>query len=207
MNILIAHKSRLTGEGINLIISSQFNQAEIIVIDNANDLLKRVSASSNHPWRVILIDSELVQLVTPKQLLKYSPTAKVCLISNQTSPQINAKCLRDGFNGLLPISSSASEVGYIMNILLSGQNYFPAAINMPAESFMGSNSKNNLITYRQQEVLSLVALGFSNKEIANHYNLTESTVKRHLSNIYKKLGVNNRIAAIRCGTESQLLLK
>jgi len=207
MNILIANKSRLTGEGIGLIINSQFDRAKIIVTDNANDLLKKVSKNSKQLWSVILIDSELSQLVTPKQLRRHSPTTKVCLISTQESPYISAKCLREGFNGLLPISSTANEVAHIMTVLLSGQNYFPATSNVPVESFMGSNSRNNLITYRQQEILSLVALGFNNKEIANQYDLAESTVKRHLSNIYKKLGVSNRLEAIKSGAESKLLLK
>ena len=50
-------------------------------------------------------------------------------------------------------------------------------------------------TEKELEVLSLLGLGFSNKEIAENMCITEHTVKAHLTNIYKKLGVKNRTTA------------
>ena len=52
------------------------------------------------------------------------------------------------------------------------------------------------ITAREQQVLRLVTTGLSNREIAAELSFAESTVKTHLKNIYRKLGVNNRMRAI-----------
>ena len=56
-------------------------------------------------------------------------------------------------------------------------------------------SKTELLTEREQEVLDLVADGLSNKEIAKKLFLSEKTVKNHLTNLFKKLGVNDRTNA------------
>jgi len=209
MNILIANEGRLIGEGIGSIIKSSFNQANIVVINSGNNLVEKVITSASNAWNVILVDPKLSKLAPPKWLHKHSPNTKVCLISTQDNSNIKIELLKQGFNGLLSTSSTASEVEYLMGMMLSGKNYFPENTNLPIRRFaknIENNSKSNSITYRQREILSLVALGLSNKEVANHYGLAESTVKRHLSNIFSKLGVQNRVEAIRSGAASELLL-
>ena len=49
------------------------------------------------------------------------------------------------------------------------------------------------VTPRQLEIVSAVALGGTNKEVAQHFSISEETVKRHLSNIFEKLGVFSRL--------------
>ena len=51
------------------------------------------------------------------------------------------------------------------------------------------------LTDREAEVLRLVASGAANRRIARHLSVTEQTVKFHLSNVYRKLGVSNRTEA------------
>jgi two-component system, NarL family, nitrate/nitrite response regulator NarL len=51
------------------------------------------------------------------------------------------------------------------------------------------------LTPRELQILGVVVLGFGNKEIAAHFSLSEDTVKHHLSNIFDKLGVSNRLEA------------
>ena len=48
------------------------------------------------------------------------------------------------------------------------------------------------LTSREQEIADLVSVGLSNKEIAQHLNVTQATVKTHLQQIYRKIGVKNR---------------
>lgn len=53
------------------------------------------------------------------------------------------------------------------------------------------------LTQREREILSLVNVGFSQKEIAQTVHITPETVKKHLQNCYKKLGARNKIEALR----------
>ena len=52
------------------------------------------------------------------------------------------------------------------------------------------------ITPREQEVLKLLAKGITYSEIAAQLGVTDETVKKHLKNIYRKMGVSNKIAAL-----------
>jgi DNA-binding NarL/FixJ family response regulator len=61
------------------------------------------------------------------------------------------------------------------------------------------------LTQREVEVLQLLALGLSNKQIAARLNISEHTVKFHSSSIYAKLGVASRTEAVRCGVQQGII--
>jgi len=68
--------------------------------------------------------------------------------------------------------------------------------------------KKESITLRESEVLKLVVEGYSNKEIAEKLFITHHTVKAHLSQVFKKLGVTNRTsAAVKIKENSSILLQ
>lgn len=65
---------------------------------------------------------------------------------------------------------------------------------------------NDILSEREQEVLALIAKGHSNKEIAAQLFVSENTVKKHINNIYSKLGVNRRTQALSKARELHILL-
>jgi LuxR family maltose regulon positive regulatory protein len=70
-----------------------------------------------------------------------------------------------------------------------------------SQSEIEALSTSASISPREQEVLRLISLGCSNCELAQKLSISESTVKTHLSNIYKKLNVNSRVQAVACAKE------
>jgi ATP/maltotriose-dependent transcriptional regulator MalT len=61
----------------------------------------------------------------------------------------------------------------------------------------GEQAEGPILTRREKEVLQLLAVGLSNQEIAERLFITEGTLKRHVANLYQKLGVHNRAQAVR----------
>lgn len=53
-----------------------------------------------------------------------------------------------------------------------------------------------LLTNRENEILEQIAYGFTNKEISYNLSISESTVENHIHNVYKKLGITNRVQAV-----------
>ena len=71
-------------------------------------------------------------------------------------------------------------------------------MNVTCQTYeLGMNRSVMILTLREQNILQLVYNGYSNKQIADELYISLETVKRHLSNIYKKLDVNNKIAALK----------
>ncbi len=61
----------------------------------------------------------------------------------------------------------------------------------------GSQAEAPVLTRREREILQLLAMGLSNQEMAEKLVIAEGTLKRHVANLYQKLGVHNRTQAIR----------
>jgi ATP/maltotriose-dependent transcriptional regulator MalT len=59
------------------------------------------------------------------------------------------------------------------------------------------------LSERESEVLVLVARGLSNLQVATELNISEATIKRHLANVYQKIGVNSRSGAVRMALMEQ----
>ncbi|MCD9025032.1 response regulator transcription factor [Cohnella silvisoli] len=66
-------------------------------------------------------------------------------------------------------------------------------------------SHNEILTEQETKVLRLIADGLSNKEIVPRLNITGETVKFHIKNVYRKLGVNNRVRALQRARELRIL--
>jgi DNA-binding NarL/FixJ family response regulator len=74
-----------------------------------------------------------------------------------------------------------------------------------SETLGGENGHTDELTAREREILTAVARGLSNKAISQELWVTEQTVKFHLTNVYRKLGVPSRTAAVRYAHEHGLI--
>ncbi len=61
----------------------------------------------------------------------------------------------------------------------------------------GKQAQNPGLTRREREILQLLSMGLSNQEMAEKLVIAEGTLKRHIANLYQKLGVHNRAQAVR----------
>ena len=80
-----------------------------------------------------------------------------------------------------------------------------AHTDQTAESQTPPPAEQELLTERELQVLTAVARGERNKEIAYQLGITERTVKAHLTNVYNKLGVDSRAAAVSVAMQRGLL--
>ncbi|MGB7684947.1 MAG: response regulator transcription factor [Solirubrobacterales bacterium] len=123
-----------------------------------------------------------------------SPGTRVLLVSGAgvISPSVARSA---GASGFISKDSSAVDVVKAVRTVSLGTEVFadPAAFDSP-------------LSEREQQVLSLIATGSTNKEIAAHLHLSPHTVKEHTSAIYRKLGVRNRAEATRQAQRLKILV-
>jgi two-component system, NarL family, nitrate/nitrite response regulator NarL len=109
-----------------------------------------------------------------------------------------------GIDAYLHKTSSSSELIATIGVLSRDSGGDNVVISMPrgllerlGEEPVGALSE------RESEILVLAARGFSNYRIATELNLAEGTVKRHLANVYQKIGVHSRSEAVRMALTEQ----
>ncbi|MFW5992204.1 MAG: response regulator transcription factor, partial [Halanaerobiaceae bacterium] len=89
--------------------------------------------------------------------------------------------------------------------VLQGKKVFPRAIEEQVSEIAASTRELEELSARENEVLGLLARGMSNRAIAGELYISEKTVKNHVSNILRKLSVNDRTQAVIVGLKNGLV--
>ena len=109
------------------------------------------------------------------------------------------KAVDIGVDGYILKDSESSELKRAIKAVRDGENYIQPslipALNSQLLSRDTDKDKISFLTNRELEVLVQVANGMFNKEIATNLNISERTVKNHISNIFKKIDVSDRTQA------------
>ncbi len=129
-----------------------------------------------------------------EEIRAVSPRTRVLLISGAgvISPSVARAAGASGF-----ISKDWSAVDVVKAVRM---------VSLGSEVFADNAALDSPLSEREQEVLSLIATGSTNKEIAGHLHLSPHTVKEHTSAIYRKLGVRNRAEATRQAQRLKILV-
>lgn len=124
---------------------------------------------------------------------------KVLMLTVHNEVEYLVKAVDIGVNGYILKDSESAELKKAIESVVSGENYIqPSLIPMLNAKLVSRDTdkdKIDQLTKRELEVLIKVANGMFNKEIANSLNISERTVKNHISNIFKKIQVSDRTQA------------
>jgi len=137
------------------------------------DVLTSIAAEG-HPTKVVF----LTATATDAQLLEAAAGGAMGVILKDDALDVLVRCIR---------------------AVALGHCWLPSHLLDAALQRQGERSSMSLrlarsLTSREREVILRVAEGLSNKEVAHHLSLCEGTIKIHLHNVYKKVGVTNRTA-------------
>jgi two-component system NarL family response regulator len=130
---------------------------------------------------------------------------KIILIGMEPDEAQFLTAVRSGVMGYLLLDASASDVVAAMRAVFRGEAVCPPRFcsllfrfvaQKAAEMHLQNSASKPGITLRQQQVVTLVAKGFTNKEIASHLNLSEFTVRNHIHKILKLVDAGSRSEAV-----------
>ena len=129
------------------------------------------------------------------RLGKQYPETKVVVLSGADEPELAAEALRRGAKAFLGKGIDPTDVAPVLRQVLQGELVTESFGTAPPESVRAAEEFG--LTGREREILARVAMGRSNKQIAREFWLSEQTIKYHLTNVYRKLGVSSRTEAAR----------
>ena len=198
INLLVADSKDLIRAGLRAMLE----KTSITIVGEANDAAKTLTLTKKHKPAVVILDAAIpgddaFELVT--KLAKALPATKVVLVTEIDNPTYMARARAVGaINCLLMGFSQRELITAIENGAagkpVSGSGNFGRVIASLATREKGPALDAGL-TPRESQVLSHVAFGLSNDEIARSLEISVETVKEHVQNLLRKLAVNDRTQA------------
>jgi DNA-binding NarL/FixJ family response regulator len=133
-------------------------------------------------------------------LRSHYPDILVLIVSAEESPSLVRKAIDFGASAYIPKSTPLPEIAAAIKEVLDGKIWLPADIsqqvsNMANLADQAFANKLAQLTPHQYKVLQMLAEGLLNKQIAYELQVSESTIKQHVSAVLHKLGLNNRTQA------------
>jgi DNA-binding NarL/FixJ family response regulator len=134
-----------------------------------------------------------------QHIRSHYPDVAVAIVSAEENKQLVLQALALGAVGYVPKSLPKQALGQAIEQILAGDLYMPAEL-LRQTSLQQSDGHQlhdmlKALTRKQLLVLEQLAQGRSNKQIGEALNLSESTIKTHVSEILRRLGVENRVQA------------
>lgn len=199
IKVMLADDHVLMREGIRQLL--EFD-GSIEVIGEANDGIECLKKLPEINPQVLLLDINMPKLngiKVLKEIRQKKLDVKVLVLTVHDEIEYLLEAIDIGVDGYIMKDSESAELKKAIDIIVNGDTYIQPklipALNSRLIARDDDRSKIDSLTSRELEVLVQVANGMFNKEIALSLNISERTVKNHVSNIFKKINVSDRTQA------------
>jgi DNA-binding NarL/FixJ family response regulator len=207
--VLVVDAQAVTRAGLRRLLEGS---EDITVVGEARDGVQAVSETMELGPQVVIMDALLPNgqsLEALRQIKQLNPDTRVLLLSSLDREDYLYETLRAGADGYVLKDIAANELAQAVRTVARGEVLVQPQIAGRLISRFGKQTQGNFthetLTTREQEVLSLLARGLRNKEIAARLIVSERTVNFHLANIYQKLNVSGRTEALSKALEQGLI--
>lgn len=195
INILIVDDDILVAGALKTILETD---GSVCVCGTGTDGKDAVSLYRKHKPDVLLMDirmREMSGLEASEQILSEFPNAKILLLTTFSDDEYIVKALKFGVKGYL-LKQDYTSIVPAIKAVCTGQTVFGLEIVSRIPDLLQKKSKFNYDDYeiseREYKIITLVADGLSNREIAEKLYLSEGTVRNYLSMILEKLQLRDR---------------
>ena len=200
MQFIIADDHPLFRGALRQVLSSLPEEAEILEVGDFDAAKKLVVERDDID--LLLLDltmpggTGLAGLVTLKAL---QPALPIIIVSATDDTTTIRHAVELGASGFISKSASMETIGEAVNAVIAGDIWTPSDIDLDQAhdpEIEALINKIRTLTPQQTRVLTMLAEGLLNKQIAYELNVSEATVKAHVSAVLQKLGVDSRTQAV-----------
>ena len=195
MKIILADDDAIVSSSLKTILEVD---PDITVMGIGNNGEQAVKLYLEHQPDVALLDIQMpgkTGLEAAKEIIDFDPKAKVLFLTTFSDNEYIIKALSLGAKGYI-LKQDFASIAPALKAVLSGQNVYGTDIISKLPTLMEDKKKFSYgevdINEMEEEIITLVAQGLNNKEIAETLFLSEGTVRNYLSNILNKLDLRDR---------------
>lgn len=201
--ILLVDDHAVVRSGLRMLLE---NEHDIEIIGEASSAHEAIDTALRVKPNVILMDIGLPDLSgidATREIKKRCPEASVVALTIHEDEEYFFKMLEAGATGYVPKRAAPEELLTAIRAAAMGQVYlYPSLAKLLVRDFLSGGQPQNSeaqseLTDREQEVLTYLAEGASNEEIARALVISPKTVARHRENIMRKLNLHSRSELVR----------
>lgn len=199
--VVIADDHPLFRAALKQAVNQCLDHVGIIEADNVDKLLELIEV--NPQLELVFLDLHMPGnngFTALSKLQNHHSDLVVIMVSSDETPENMQKAIDFGASAFIPKSADLDVISSAIDEVLDGEIWLPEGIDLGASSEAAEQNKKlaiqlNQLTPQQYTVLSMIADGQLNKQIAYDLDIKETTVKKHVSAILEKLEVTNRTMA------------
>ncbi|MFA0088520.1 DNA-binding response regulator [Vibrio sp. 10N.286.49.C2] len=195
--IIIADDHPLFRNALFQSVHMAISGANLLEADSLSSLLSLLEKSEEPD--LILLDLKMPGANGMSGLIQLRadhPDIPIVVISASEEASIVSQVKIHGAFGFIPKSSDMKALIGALNQVLEGEPYFPVELLSDDSAYSDLAEKIATLTPQQYKVLGMLSDGLLNKQIAYDLNVSEATIKAHMTAIFRKLGVKNRTQAV-----------
>jgi DNA-binding NarL/FixJ family response regulator len=203
INVFLLAENRLLREALARVLDNKSDIRVVAAVAYDAKVTERVGALCP---QILALDASVfarVGLDIVTSVRNAVVEIKVLLVGMDSDRETFLRCVRAGVSGYVLKEASANEVAAaVRSVACDGAvcpSKFCAALfeqiaNPCSQVYRGKTRLG--LTAREQQLVKMISQALSNKEIANHLNLSEQTVKNHIHRILRKVGASDRLSAV-----------
>lgn len=220
INILIADDHTLLRQGIKNVLELE---SDIKVIGEAANGEEAIALTEKLEPDILLLDMNMPRingLEVTRKVIHQTRKTKVVILSINDDENYVVEVIKAGASGYLLKDIDPGMLVKALRMVQEGNNFIypPLASRIfgdtsgPKDQYdfmiakLQERRRDEKLTNREIDVLSLICKGMSNQEIANTLYLSEKTVKNHLTNIFRKINVNDRTQAVLYALKHKIIM-
>jgi DNA-binding NarL/FixJ family response regulator len=210
MKILLVDDHTLVRKGLAQLLISVMPDVEVTESGDAEEATRHLQRST---FDVALVDIRMpgrggIELL--QEIRREWPAVPVIIVTNYDNAEYVKAAMAEGAAGYLLKDSTPADLSQAITVAVSGAGNVMSARavrNLFEDPTLGNGHRDQSgqrsqeagLTRRETDILELLAVGHSNREISRRLFLSEKTVKAHLASVFRKLGVTNRTQAAMIG--------
>lgn len=199
IKLMLVEDHQIVLAGLRMLLQSQ---PDIEIVAEAHTGPDAVSLSQKHLPDVVLMDiglPEMNGIEATRQLKQAQPQVAVLALTIHEEEAYLFQMLKAGASGYIPKRAASEDLLNAIHAVYQGETYLHTSIaGALVQEYVQQNQPDTInlkipsLTIREEEVLTLIAQGLTNKQIGEQLDISPKTVARHRDNISQKLKLSTR---------------
>lgn len=192
ISIVLADDHQIVRNGIRMVLEEQ---PDMQVVAEAGDGEEAARYALGHKPQILVLDLNMPGvsgLDAIPRIQEASPATSIIVLTMQVEPAFAREALQSGAKGYVIKQSAASELVGAIRVVIAGDTYINPSLGARLAAEPAPEGPPDDLTPRETEILGLLALGYTNPEIADQLVLSVRTVETHRANVQRKIEASTR---------------